>query len=200
MMKNLITLIFSLFVSFQSLAEFKPDFNEGLAAYQSGDYETALLHWVTLANEGYADAQYYLGVMYANGEGVLENDKTAVKWYTKAAEQGDADAQYNLGNKYNDGKGVPENHKTAVHWWTKAAEQGYANAQFMYAFMIQSGEGGKSDPPKAMVWALLAEKNGKKDTVAITVPSSMTMTELEISTAERIANECYQSNYQNCPE
>ena len=49
-------------------------------------------------------------------------------------------------------------------------------------------------------WALVSEKNGKSDAVAITVPASMTMTELEISTAERIANECYQSNYQNCPE
>ena len=35
-----------------------------------------------------------------NGEGVPENDKTAVKWYTLAAEQGISDAQYNLGVMY----------------------------------------------------------------------------------------------------
>ena len=64
--------------------------------------------------------------MYANGRGVPENDKTAVKWYTLAAEQGYAKAQYNLGLMYANGRGVPENDKTAVKWFTKAAEQGYA--------------------------------------------------------------------------
>jgi hypothetical protein len=38
--------------------------------------------------------------MYDNGEGVLEDDKEAVKWLRKAAEQGDADAQNNLGYVY----------------------------------------------------------------------------------------------------
>ena len=34
------------------------------------------------------NAQVNLGVMYDNGEGVLQDDKEAVKWYRKAAEQG----------------------------------------------------------------------------------------------------------------
>ena len=59
--------------------------------------------------------------MYDNGEGVPENDKTAVKWLTKAAEQGYVDAQYNLGLMYDNGEGVPENDKTAVKWYTLAA-------------------------------------------------------------------------------
>ena len=41
--------------------------------------------------------QYFLGVMYERGKGVLQDDKEAVKWYTKSAEQGFAKAQYNLG-------------------------------------------------------------------------------------------------------
>ena len=45
------------------------------------------------AEQGYAKAHYNLGVMYENGEGVPEDDKEAVKWYTKSAEQGLADAQ-----------------------------------------------------------------------------------------------------------
>ena len=72
-MKNLIILIFSLLVSIQSLAEFKPDYYEGLYAYESGGHETALLHWVTLANGREARAQYNLGVMYEKGHGVLQN-------------------------------------------------------------------------------------------------------------------------------
>ncbi|MBT6530010.1 MAG: sel1 repeat family protein [Betaproteobacteria bacterium] len=41
--------------------------------------------------------------MYANGEGVPEDDATAVMWYTKAAEQGHAIAQFNLGFMYANG-------------------------------------------------------------------------------------------------
>ena len=60
-------------------------------------------------------------------EGVPQDDKTAVKWWTLAAEQGDADAQNNLGFMYNNGRGVPQDDKTAVKWYTLAAEQGYAD-------------------------------------------------------------------------
>ena len=49
------------------------------------------------AEQGSAKAQYNLGVMYAEGTGVLKNDAKAVKWYRKAADQGDATAQLHLG-------------------------------------------------------------------------------------------------------
>jgi TPR repeat protein len=40
----------------------------------------------TRANAGDADAQYNLGVMYDNGEGVPEDDVEAVAWFRQAAE------------------------------------------------------------------------------------------------------------------
>ena len=46
-----------------------------------------------LADQGHAAAQFNLGIMYDNGEGVPENDAEAVKWYRKAADQGHSDAQ-----------------------------------------------------------------------------------------------------------
>ena len=49
------------------------------------------------AEQGYAGAQYNLGLMYAQGEGVPEDDAEAVRWYQMAAEQGQAGAQFNLG-------------------------------------------------------------------------------------------------------
>ena len=73
------------------------DFYDGVAAYKAGDYKTAFNEFKPLAEQGVADAQFNLGVMYKNGRGVLQDDKEAVKWYTKAAEQGDAGAQLNLG-------------------------------------------------------------------------------------------------------
>jgi TPR repeat protein len=49
------------------------------------------------AEQNDAEAQYNLGLCYANGQGVAKDEAEAVKWYRKAAEQNDADAQYNLG-------------------------------------------------------------------------------------------------------
>ena len=84
------------------------DFDKGLAAAKSGDFATALREWEPLAEQGHADAQFNLGVMYNTGDGVPQDYKTAVKWYTLAAEQGHADAQINLGVMYDEGLGVPE--------------------------------------------------------------------------------------------
>ena len=54
--------------------------------------------------------------MYDKGEGVPQDYKEAVKWYTKAAEQGDVDAQYNLGLMYYNGEGVPKDLVQAYAW------------------------------------------------------------------------------------
>ena len=81
------------------------------------------------AEQGDVDAQFRLGFMYSIGEGVLEDDAEAVRWYRKAAEQGDAGAQNNLGLMYANGEGVPEDDAEAVRWFHKAAEQGLVNAQ-----------------------------------------------------------------------
>jgi TPR repeat protein len=63
------------------------DFQKGLDAANSGDFATALREWKPLAEQGHARAQYNMGVMYENGQGVPQDNKTAVKWYRLAAEQ-----------------------------------------------------------------------------------------------------------------
>ena len=73
-----------------------------------------------------AIAQFNLGYMYDQGEGVPQDYKLAVEWYRIAAEQGEARAQSNLGYMYDQGKGVPQDYKLAVEWHRKAAEQGNA--------------------------------------------------------------------------
>jgi hypothetical protein len=68
------------------------------------------------AEQGNVDAQFGLGAMYTNGQGVAKDERTAVLWYTKAAEQGDAGAQYTLGVMYANGQGVAKDKKTAALW------------------------------------------------------------------------------------
>ncbi|TXT24353.1 MAG: TPR repeat SEL1 subfamily [Gallionellaceae bacterium] len=75
------------------------------------------------AEKGIADAQFVLGAMYANGQGVERNYHEAVAWYRKAADQGYAKAQYNLGRMYISGQGVPYDYLQAVKWFNRAAAQ-----------------------------------------------------------------------------
>ena len=81
-----------------------------------------------LAEQGDARAQNNLGVRYANGRGVPQNDAEAVKWFRLAAEQGYASAQYNLGVMYANGEGVPQNYARAYLWFSMAAAQGLEGA------------------------------------------------------------------------
>ena len=118
-MKILLTLTLSTLLIFSS-PSWGADFNKGLAAARSGDFETALREWTPLAEGGYLYAQFNLGQIYNNGDGVPQDYKTAVKWFSLAAEQGHELAQYNLGVNYYEGKGVPQDYKTALKWYTLA--------------------------------------------------------------------------------
>jgi len=105
------------------------DFQAGLAAYNQGDYATALKEWRPLAEQGNAVAQFNLGVGYDNGQGVPQDYVKAVRWYRLAAEQGNASAQYNLGVMYDKAQGGIQWFGEAVRWYRLAAEQDKASAQ-----------------------------------------------------------------------
>ncbi len=96
------------------------NFQAGWKAYQRGYYATAWEEWRPLAEQGDATAQYYLGVMYQNGEGVTQNYAVATLRYFQAAEQGLASAQKNLGVMYARGDGIAQNYVFA-HMWLSLA-------------------------------------------------------------------------------
>ena len=135
-------------------------FDEAVAAYGRGDYATAVRVFLVHAEQGDASAQFSLGVMYANGEGVLKDEAEAVRWYRLAAEQGHADAQFNLGVMYANGRGVLKDEAEAVRWSRLAAEQGHAGAQFNLGVMYANGEGVLKDEAKAVRWYRLAAEQG----------------------------------------
>ena len=56
------------------------------AAYDQGDYETAISHYKTLAAEGDPEASLILGVMYERGQGTEVDTASASTWYRRAAE------------------------------------------------------------------------------------------------------------------
>ena len=93
------------------------DAQKGYAAFSTGDYATALQEWRPLAKQGHAAAQFSLGVMYGNGEGVPQDYTEAVNWHRRAAEQGQAFSQYSLGWIYQRGEGVPQDNILAHMWY-----------------------------------------------------------------------------------
>ncbi|BBF13005.1 hypothetical protein NTHiID20_04950 [Haemophilus influenzae] len=152
--------------SFQSTAwadTLEQQFQQGLTAYEQSDYQTAFKLWLPLAEQGNADAQFNLGLMYYNGRGVKQDDFEAVKWFRKAAEQGDADAQFNLGVMYAKGQGVKQDDVEAVKWYRKAAEQGYADAQAVLGFSYILGKGVQVNKSLAKEWLGKACDNGNQD-------------------------------------
>ena len=111
----MITLLILSFVVSSGVA-FADQFEDSIAAYDRGDYATAVRLMRPLAEQGNAQAQNGLGAMYYNGKGVAQDFKEAVKWYRLAAAQGYASAQLNLGAMYYEGKGVTEDFIRAYMW------------------------------------------------------------------------------------
>jgi len=71
---------------------FSADFQMGVDAYDRRDYATALREWKPLAEQGNARAQFNLGVMYKNGQGVIQDDVYAHMWWNIAASSGNKNA------------------------------------------------------------------------------------------------------------
>jgi TPR repeat protein len=115
-------------------------YEDGFAAYQQGEFGTALLCWRPLAQEGHVLAQHNLGSMYYEGQGVPQDYAEAAKWWRLAAEHGFAVDQFNLGLMYDMGQGVPQDDTEAADWYRKAAEQGRAEAQARMGQMYFRGQ------------------------------------------------------------
>ena len=104
------------------------------------------------AQQGNASAQYALGIAYATGKGVPQEDAQALVWYRRAAEQGHEKAQHNLGLMYQNGEGTLKNNAEALIWYRRAANQGLASAQNNLGLMYKNGHGVPKDFAEAVAW------------------------------------------------
>ncbi len=136
-MKKLTLAFLIILFTLTSNVVWSADYYIGFAAYNDGDYVTALREWKPLADQGNDDAQFWLGYMYDKGKGVPQNYKTAVKWYRLSAEQGDADAQTNLGEMYRKGHGVLQDNVYAHMWENLGASNGNENGGKLRDFVAK---------------------------------------------------------------
>lgn len=69
---------------------------DGMAAYNRGDYVPAVQVFRAMARTGNAKAQMMLGAMYMRGQGVAKSSAHAFMWLSLAASRGDPKAQAEL--------------------------------------------------------------------------------------------------------
>ncbi len=137
--------------------------DEAVAAYNKGDYATAAREFRPFAEQDQLQAQFILGWIYQNGEGVPRDFAESAKWYAKVAAKGNADAQYALGSYYMSGAGVKRDDAEAAKWLRKAAEQGKAQAQYYLGYLLARGDGVARDEAEGARWTRKAAEQNVVD-------------------------------------
>ncbi len=105
----------------------------------------------TRANDGNAQAQFELGLLYSQGKTVSIDTATAAKWLQKAAESNHVAAMTLLAWMYVKGEGVKEDHTIAFNWYQKAAEANDPDAQCALADLYHDGKPGIEQNLNAML-------------------------------------------------
>lgn len=114
------------------------------------DAKEAIQYFTKAAEEGYADAEFAIGKMYQQGNGVDIDDMEAFHWLFKAANNGHVDAQYQVGLYYE--SGAMEDKEMALIWFRDAAQGGNEAAQLKLGISYKDGNGVTQDYTEALCW------------------------------------------------
>ena len=132
--------------------------------YDAAKYSEAVPKYRQAADAGSSWAQFRIGWMANNAEGMVKDTKMARKYYRMSAEQGYRYAQYNLAIIYDADKNYEESYK----WYRKAAEQDHDSAMYWLGVALQEGKGCVKDEKEAHSWFMkLAAKNDKRALAAV---------------------------------
>ncbi len=113
------------------------------------------------AKAGNAEAQFRLGVMYGNGDGVGLDHEQARVWFEKAIAQGHQNAMITLAWMYASGTGVENDESRARDLYLEAARCGSAKAQYLVATMYRFAQYGiAKDLETAVEWYVKAADQG----------------------------------------
>lgn len=142
------------------VAEKASRFDQGVAAYDAGDFAAAYRIWSELAEEDDLAAMRNAAQLLRQGKGVEKNPKEAFELYMEAAEKGLVTAMANVGDMYLAGEGTEKNPQAAAAWYARAATAGLSLAQMKLAEMYEQGNGVERDPARARSLIERAARNG----------------------------------------
>lgn len=129
---------------------------DGMSAFERGQFEAAAREFEAPAKAGDPRAQYLLGIMYLNEYVPAPDPGAAVALIRAAAEQGHRDAQTELARMYRTGDGVESDAVEMTKWYQRAAEQGDVGAQLLLADTYAYGQGVDRDLVQAYMWYEIA--------------------------------------------
>ncbi|MEW9922098.1 tetratricopeptide repeat protein [Marimonas sp. MJW-29] len=201
MLKNSWIAIFALKLMLAAPSEAQEpvlDYSASLAAYNAGDYRTALNNWHSLAEQGHPASQCSLGYAYEHGFGVPQDYSEAIRWYKAAADKGDARAQAFLGQMYEKGLGAPQDYMEAIRWYTVAAKQSHGWSQSKLGEIYRRGQGVPKDFVSAHMWFNIASAVGDPMASFRRAELKKSMTLVQVAEAKARARVCMSSGYDDC--
>ena len=136
------------------------DYVTAMEMLQAGNYLDALKSFGLSAKKGNQDAQYQIGLMFLEGQGVSASAEDAAYWFRKAAQNGHAASQFEIGYCFATGAGVQSDERIAAEWFWRAAEQGDPDAAFYLARMYRDGRGIQKNIEKARKYYKMAAGQG----------------------------------------
>ena len=169
------------------------EYQYGFGEVEEDDVEA--VKWMRKAAlQGAAIAEYSLGLMLANGEGVPKNYLKAMEWLNKAARQGYVRSQFVLGQIYAAGEITPTDHEQAIYWLSKVAKQGdtYAMSELAWSFKFVGNR------VKAYSWWSIAVSEGYTFVTKWLDEMESIMTLEQIAQAQELAAKCFESDYKDC--
>lgn len=113
---------------------------QGLDAVAAGNYGEAYWAWRPLADRGVAEAQYQLGWLYANGNGLRVDLARGIAWWRKAAARGHLDAEFAIGMAYLNGHGrtFAPDRPLALKWLSRAGGHGSPDAREILLVLLRT--------------------------------------------------------------
>lgn len=156
-------------------------FKFGFKAYKSGQKEEAVEAYKYAAEKGHTGSRWALANMYADGDGVTQDDFEAFKIYSEIAQQGVEpgsedtgffiNALLSLASYYKHGiPGSPvkiDLNQARQLYFQVASTFGVPEAQFQLAQMMLSGDGGSANPLQAKKWLNQARKSGHPGAMSV---------------------------------
>jgi TPR repeat protein len=116
--------------------------------------------WASLSQQGSAEAEFGLGLLFDLGNGTPADPKVAFSWYRMAAEAGMPEAEFNVAAMYDAGRGVVQSPEDAALWYARAAAHGHHRAQFDLGLLYEHGEGVPRNLVAAAAWFRAAADGG----------------------------------------
>ncbi|WP_289283325.1 MULTISPECIES: SPOR domain-containing protein [unclassified Methylophaga] len=204
-----------LLLAFYTGVAFADDVQDGIAAYKNRDFHTAYQAWHKAAEQNIAEAQWMLGIMLLNGQGVKQDNAAAYSWLTLASEKKHKQASIDrlairnrltveelakadmltaaFRDKQTSKTVIKQQKEQAFQWFEKAARKGDAHAQYQLGEMLLSGDGVRQDNVAAYSWFSLASQQNHPQAI---VKQAQLKDELSASQIEK-ANALMLTNRDN---